>query len=333
MSERVKVVMTVQEVLEELESRRLQIGEIRGGELPDAAFVREFLPYSVTTWSRMRSGTYAGDASRVVEAYQGALDEIDARLPQIAQAAAEAHTFLKTTFARAVLASATRARDARRQRITIALSETGAGKTTIGRYMESKGAIYVEGRRSWRASYKAFCADVSAAAGRRMHRAYYSERDAESAMLTALGGSSGVLYIDEANTLGPAAVDALKLIVNTTARSIVVAAIPSMWDRLAARAEEELRQLVNRCQPVIRYSGVTAADVGLFLRVCGLPADGLQAACKAVAEAASGFGGYSAVAAIRDELRELRTPTADDLATILRRHATSARAAGIAQRG
>ena len=28
MSERVKVVMTVQEVLEELESRRLQIGEI-----------------------------------------------------------------------------------------------------------------------------------------------------------------------------------------------------------------------------------------------------------------------------------------------------------------
>ncbi len=314
----------------ELEARRSEIGRIRGRELSDGDFVREFLPYSVTTWSRVRGGTYSGNVDRVIDAYATALAEIDARLPGIRRAAEEAGEFARTTLAKAVLASAIKAKDSKSHRITVVLAPSGAGKTAIGRYMESCGAVYVEGKTSWRSSYKAFCADVAEAAGQRLRWARFSEHEAEHAMLNALRMKNGTLYIDEANTLGSHTLDALKLIVNQSGQSIVIAAIPGAWDALTSRAEDEMLQFLNRCQkPVIRYPSITAADAALFLAGAGIAESEQKEAAHMVAEAATRFGGYTMVQAIRDELRDLSRPSLADLSKIISAHDASFRAAGL----
>ncbi len=316
-------------IVAELEKRRTEIGRIRGRDLSDADFVKEFLPYSVTTLSRVRAGSYTGNVDRVLDAYGTALDEIDARLPGIRRAAEEAGGFVRTTLARAVLASAIRAKDAKTRRITVALAPTGSGKTAIGRYMESRGAVYVEGRRSWRTSYKAFCADVSEAAGQRIRWSRFSEYEAERAMLNALRARDGTLFIDEANTLGRATLDALKLITNQSGQSIVVAAIPGAWDDLTKRAEEEMLQLINRCQPVIRCSCVTASDAALFLGSSGIAESDMKEAAHAVSEAATRFGGYTLAETVSAELRSLARPSLEDLTKIIMAHDASSRAAGL----
>lgn len=320
-------------MIDELENRRSEIAKVRGKEISDAEFCREFLPYSSTTWSRVKAGTYSGDIDRVLDAYAIALDEMDARLPGIRQAAEQACGFMRTTLARAVLASAVKSKDAKMRRITVALAPTGAGKTAIGRYMESRGAVYVEGRKSWRNSYKAFCADVAEAAGRQMRWSRFSEREAESSMLTALRARAGTLYIDEANTLGASTLDALKLIINQSGQSIVIAAVPTAWDALADRAEEEMLQLLNRCQPVIRYSCVSDADAASFMSGCGLQERDLNVAAHVCAEAASKFGGFTLVESVCDDLRGLSNPTMDDLNKIIAAAGKSFRAAGVAKQG
>jgi len=323
---------STQTVVAELEKRRQEISKIRGREISDGEFVREFLPYSVTTWSRIRADSYSGNIERVIDAYTTALDEIDARLPGIRRAAEEAGEFARTTLAKAVLASAIKAKDARSRRIVVALAPTGAGKTAIGRYMESRGAVYVEGKKSWRSSYKAFCADVAEAAGQRLRWARYSEHEAERAMLNALRTKNGTLYIDEANTLGSHTLDALKLIVNQSGQCIVIAAIPGAWDALTRRAEDEMLQLLNRCQPVIRYASVTAADASLFLSESGIADSDLKDAARLVADAATRFGGYTLIESVRDELRALPRPTLEDLTKIISAHDASFRAAGVTKK-
>ena len=79
--------------------------------------------------------------------------EIDTRIGNIERAASLAFGFVRTTFSRAVITAVTRARDGKHWRVVVALSGTGAGKTETGRHLERNGAVYVEGRKCWRASY------------------------------------------------------------------------------------------------------------------------------------------------------------------------------------
>jgi len=296
------------------------VSAAEGKPLSDTAFAERFLPISASTLSRLRDGTYnGGNFTRIAERLEEAFGEIDARVGNIERAVTLAAGFERTTFAKAVLASVTRAKDARSRRVVVALSGTGAGKTEIGRHLERGGAVYVEGRKCWQRSYKAFCADVAAAAGRRIQNKIYSEQEAEQRMLAALSAKSGVLYIDEANALGNATVDAIKLIVNQTGYVVVVAAIPNAWDNLAARAEDEVWQLVNRCQQVLRYNGVTAEDARLFLAPV-LPSDALAEAAKISAEAASRFGAFATIMHIRDALAELDKPGVADVQKIISTH-------------
>jgi DNA transposition AAA+ family ATPase len=310
------------------------VSRAEGKPVSDAAFAERFLPVSASTLSRLRDGTYnGGNMARMTERLEEALAEMDSRVANIERGAALASGFVRTTFAKAVLASVTRARDSRR-RVVVALSGTGAGKTEIGRHLERGGAVYVEGRKCWTRSYKAFCADVAAAAGRRMQGRAYTEQEAEQRMLSALSGRSGVLYIDEANALGNATVDAIKLIVNQTGYVVVVAAIPNAWDALAARAEDEVWQLVNRCQPVLRYSGVTADDARVFLApVVTGDLGALAEAAKLAAEAATHFGAFATVLHIRDALRDLDKPGLDDVKKIISTHERSLAAARVGFRG
>ncbi|MCL1856494.1 MAG: hypothetical protein FWF84_02475 [Kiritimatiellaeota bacterium] len=98
---------------------------------------------------------------------------------------------------------------------------------------------------------------------------------------------------------------------------MVIAAIPSFWDALLQRAPQEVRQLINRCQPIIRYSDVEEKGVRRLLSDV-LNANVLNSVIRDVMDAAMSFGAYATVTAIRNDLRSIDSPGEEDVAKIIK---------------
>lgn len=315
------------ELVEKLITLKGRVGEMEGKEMSDAEFARRFLTFSSTTWSKLCSGTYPGGRwDAMIDKMEASVDALEAQLPGLKERANYSRSFVKTQLAKAAFAAVNKARtDGGDRRVVVVLAPTGHGKTALAEYFRGKGAIAVEGRQAWRASYKSFCSDVAAAAGRKIS-ASAPEGRAEAEMISVLGNRSGILFIDEANTMSGPCANAIKYIVNRTPYTVVIAAIPQMWDKFLAGARDEVLQLVNRCQPVIRSSRVAVKDVEAFLARQNLPA---TYAAELAAEA-NHFGGFRTVLAVVDALAAMGTEvTHEDFETELRRQRENIVASGI----
>lgn len=314
---------------------RLQqtVCEAEGKTLSDSDFAKRYMPFSTSTFSRIKSGDEAKakglNLDHIAEQIQQAEEDVAERLTSIMLAADADSVFVQTKLACATQASIKRARDSKGRRAVVLLARTGAGKSAVGEALSAKGAIYIEGRQSWKKSYKAFCADVARAAGRPMKVKHYTEHDAEERMLQALRTRDAVLYLDEANTLGPESVNALKLIMNMTGTVVVIAAIPKMWDKLCEGAEEEVAQFINRCQPILRDKGLSADDVRPFLMRSGLGSADIDQCIGEVVEAANEFGLLKTVVALVDELKKNDGATAEDVSKYLKFHGKNTAQSGI----
>lgn len=298
-----------------LEALRKQIGEIEHKELSEASFADRFLPFSAATYCKLQHPEkYGARLDNMLVKCEESVDRIKARIEAL-QARAKADSgFIKTAFARAALGAWQKAQDDEGTRVIVLLGPTGSGKSEIGRHFANKlGATCVEGRQSWKSSYKAFCRDVASAAKSPIMARMCDEHFAESAMLDALGPRAGTLYIDEANTLGPFIANGIKLISNQTLHTIVIAAIPEMWDDFCGRATNEVRQVLNRTQAVIRFDRVTEAEARTWMGSCGIAEADLHEACRAVCRAANEAGAYKLVKRAAAWLRDQEAPTLADV--------------------
>lgn len=284
---------------------RAKIEAAEGKPMSDGQLVSRFLPVSATVWSRVSSGSYTGNNETVAAKLLSAAEDMEARVDALGRRAERSAAFVATRLAKATLSAWTKARDdAFGCKVVVVLAPTGAGKTAIGQHLANRhGSTYVEGKQSWQSSYKAFCADVAEAAGLPIHAKKYDERTAESQMLRSLSGKYGTLVIDEANTLGASTANAIKLICNKTNYTLVILAIPEMWDKFVAASTNEVKQVLNRCQAVLRHSEVPVTDVEQFLGK-GF-AGNRKDACKAIAAAANEFGAYKAVVRICADLDQV----------------------------
>lgn len=319
--------LRAKELVEKLIALKGRIAETEGKEVSDAEFARRFLTFSSTTWSKLCTGTYPGGKwGAIIEKMSASVDAIEAQMPLLAERAKYSRSFVKTALAKAAFAAVNKARtDGGDRRVVVVLAPTGHGKSALAEYFRGKGAIAVEGRQAWRASYKSFCLDVAAAAGRKVAPST-NEGRAEAEMISVLGNRSGILFIDEANTMSGPCANAIKYIVNRTPYTVVIAAIPQMWDKFLAGARDEVLQLVNRCQPVIRSSRVAVKDVEAFLTRQGLPTDWAES----LAKEANIFGGFRTVIAVLDSLAALGTQaTREDFETELKRQHECLAASGI----
>lgn len=312
------------------------VNEAEGKTLSDADFAKRFLPFSSSTFSRVKSGdakkTKGLNLDNITDQIHQAEEEVDERLASLRTAAAAESVFVPTKLACATQASIKQARDSKTRRVVVLLAPTGAGKSTVGEALAARGAIYMEGRQSWKRSYKAFCADVARAAGRPMKVRHYTEHDAEERMLQALRSRDVILYIDEANALGPESVNAIKMIVNTTGTVVLIAAVPGTWDKLCGGAEDEVAQLVNRCQPILRYKGLTDEDARLFLSRSSLSSAEINNCINQVVQASNEFGAFKTIVALMDELKGIEKPTAEDVLKYLRFHNKNTAQSGIQRR-
>ena len=291
-------------LVRELADLRAKIGEVEGRIVSDGAFSRRFLgafQISSGTWSKLQSGDYNG--GRIfgkIDDMKAAIAAIKKRMPRIVAAAERKRGFYETALARAVDERLTIALDdPYGRRIVVALAPTGYGKTAIVNHLKAVGAVCVEGLQAWKSSYRSFCASIAKAAGKEVPRTANQER-AEELMLDALSVSDRTVVIDEANTLSGSCANGIKEIVNRTGCTVVILAIPEFWDRFLAGNRGEVRQIINRCQRVIRQVKMKDSDVRLFLRLRNLP----EGYAKPIADAANAFGGFRTVINIMDEIQD-----------------------------
>jgi len=310
-----------------LEALRARVAEIEGRELSESQFARRFLRFSDSAWASIRSGGYLASFESTRDKLVAAIEDIEGRIPELANAADLARQFQATSLARAVIAAIKRAREGvDGRRVVVVLAPTGHGKTTIADYLRSKGAITVEGRQAWRNAYRAFCADVARAAGRKLSSSMPESR-LEEEMLLTLSAKPRTLFIDEANTMSAKCANAIKTIVNKTECCVVIAAIPELWDRFLCGSLQEAAQLINRCQPILRASGITQADAKLFLPSAAAAVPG---ALKRIVEAANAFGGIRTVMSIAATLGEHEAMDAAAVDAALRIESDNLAASGLA---
>ena len=309
-----------------LDELKAAVETTEGAAMSEERFAKRFLAFSATTWSKVKSGTYAGSLASVAAKCAAAIESIEAQLPSIEGAAKYSQEFVRTQLAKAAIAAINRARaGVESRRVVVVLAPTGGGKTALAKYLKGKGAVCVEGQ-AWRTSYKAFCSDVARAVGRNAPSSWQEYR-VEEEMVKALSARDGLLFIDEANTMSAACANAVKYIVNRTGYTVVIAAIPSLWDKFLSGNRDEVLQLVNRCQPVIRAERIAEADVSQFLAARGLPAKGRFP--RDIAAAANAFGGFSTVVSLVNRLAEIGDPSEDDLAAELRAAAAEVVSSGV----
>ncbi len=282
--------------LEELREL-LNASDPDGREMTDTQFAAKYLPYSDSTWIRLRADEYDGNTKEMERRSLAAIIKIEQELE--ARGVTLHGPLYKTDIVKSVLEHVANAREVGSgcpNRLVVYLAETGGGKTALCRHIAGtwKGHI-VEGRESWRASYTSGCRDVAVAAGATKDDKMRNSREAEEVMLRYLRARRLVLCIDEANSFGPHTCNMVKLILNQSPTVIFLGSIPGLWKKMSQANWFEASQLQRRAVAVIHLDKLTAAEARPFLQSIIADKAVLTDACRRVADSASEFGLFDRV--------------------------------------
>jgi DNA transposition AAA+ family ATPase len=286
------------DVLKQLRELQTQLS------MSDAAFVREHLTLSSTTWSRLNSGTYSANAASAFVTLDGDLRQLRVKLATDHKITGN-RPFYEFSQQQAVISAVTSCKlkpEDDPVRLVVFLSESGGGKTRLARELTvMHNGLMIEGRESWRKSYYAALCDIGAIAGVSADDLKRGEHSAEVGLIKKLKANRRVLIIDEGEYFGPRTINLVKLILNQTPTVVVLLAIPELFARWQRAAWEEAKQLNRRAEAIITDSKVTPDDVQLFFagRVTLHEAG---AVCAMIAKAANEFGRYGMVERIVDQL-------------------------------
>ncbi len=184
-------------------------------------------------------------------------------------------------------------------RFILILGDTGMGKTTAIKVMQSKpyGGLMavVEASDAWRGP-KGTAGPLLHAIGIALGmRGLPVRRDMLlNEVMLKLQGQRRCLVIEEAHHLCPQGLNTLKTLINLTPVIIVATAIPVLWDRVAGSkaAWAEVKQLVGNRLAERIVLVLSMEDVMGFLerRDTGLSAGDLKKAAARLKEEARGFG-------------------------------------------
>lgn len=243
-----------------LEAHRVRLG------LNDTQFAQR-LRVSPASWSTMRAGTYlAKDPAPMLERFEAALQQLDDQAASAATGGKRAE-ILPLRYTRAAVTAVKRATGQARNRLIVYLARTGGGKTTLANHLSAQyldSCVVVQATETWRDSYFAAVLAVARALG--ITEGLASARAAEAAVIATLQSAPRIVVVDEAHHGGKAALNLLKLILNSCPEvRVVVLAIPQLWDRMQQGAAQEAAQLRSRTFAKIVVPDVGAEDCGAFL--------------------------------------------------------------------
>lgn len=211
-----------------------------------------------------------------------------------------------------------------RERLMLIEGVTGSGKTcaleAIARRYAGQCAM-IEAKTSWNSINAMVCdwlvkldlfSDPNEDPESKMPP-YYGQRLA--ALEAALRTKRKIILIDEGHHLCADGLNVIKSILNATDCVIVIACIPTLWSKLAARAWAEAAQLIyNRLFERVRLIPPAAEDVEMFLvrRVPALAeSEDWRSASGKIAEAASHYGSYAFLRRLANRLNQREAITSN----------------------
>jgi hypothetical protein len=281
----------------------------RQGNMSDKKYADRFLPFSETVWFRIKKGEYTRkDPSELIEQLDAALRSIEDHDEISGNQRDQAIVGL--TNVKVAVQAVRRAFDQPRDRLCVILTPTGGGKTTMARAIQESftgRTVIVEATEPWRTSYIAAIHAIGDSIG--LTGLASSSRVAERSLLSELKQRPRIIVIDEGNYFGQQSLNLVKAILNQTQSTVVILALPELWNAMKRRSWAEAAQLRTRTISHVAMSSVTNRDVELLLtsRMPNFAQDlnGSKAGCiSQVTDAANSFGLYDTVVQIADAIRD-----------------------------
>ncbi len=279
------------------------------GNMSDNKFAERFLPISSTVWFRLKKGQYP------LKDYEKLSDKLDAALRSIEDHATITESQRDTAIVplsnvKAAVVAVRRAFDQPRDRLCVILTPTGGGKTTMARAILAQftgRTVIVEATEPWRTSYIAAIHAIGDSLG--LTGLASSSRVAERALLTELKQRPRIIVIDEGNYFGKQSLNLVKAILNQTQSTVVILALPELWNAMKQRTWTEAAQLRTRTISHVAMASVTIRDVETLMSA-RLPhftsqLNGSHRKCiQDITDAANSFGLYDTVVQIADAIHD-----------------------------
>lgn len=281
-----------------------------------AAFCREFLPFSEGKWSRIIAVVGNNGDGGNASSYFDSIDHPDRLM-------AELRSLLEEIRVQSAMAESRKAIDIVRlkkheavmkavreckgkltsERMVVNLAPTGGGKTILcQRLQDELGGRVIEARPTWRKKYSVFLGDVCRGVGCRLD-GETDPAEMELKLITFAKGRQILLVLDEAEYFGAETINGVKLLLNKTRFVIVLNAIAAAYDRWNRYYPVEAEQLARRTHARFELTAVEEADVSLFFPN-KKQFDEREAALAMICGEASKFGHYSLVRRVADRLAD-----------------------------
>jgi hypothetical protein len=197
------------------------------------------------------------------------------------------------------------------ERLIIYLAPTGGGKTFLCEYLRTElGASVVETREAWKRSYSTALQDICRSCRIRLANETVPSK-MEDRMIDGLSSRTTVLAMDEGEFFGTAALNGIKLLLNKSRVTIVIAAIPEAYDKWNRYCPMEALQLSRRTYAIIE-SKCDVENVKSFF--AGIKFENPKDSFAAIAKTANELGAYSLMRRVRDAISDDQPVSAEAVA-------------------
>lgn len=242
-------------------------------------------------------------ALETLERIRAAVEDAEARLETEARASElEIHRTANLRWLEVAVKEATKRSDA--ERLVVMTAPTRGGKSTAAANLVNKlDARVVIGRQAWGAGKSALVMlqDVCRAVGVRLPAKGAARSDKlEDALKEFARNRRLVLVIDEAEYMGRAAINLVKLLLNDTRIVVVLLVVPEKFRTWAEYWPSEAGQLLGRIHQLVEQEAIALDDAGMFFPE-GTFAEP-ERSVKFLAEQASAFGHFTGLRCVAEEL-------------------------------
>lgn len=265
--------------------------------LGDNKFGRRYIGCSGSKWNRIKSREYF----QLIQSPAKEIESLKARLGAYNAESALLSRFddrplvetLPVKMLRKAIADCEVKPIADPVRCIIFLAPTGGGKTFVSMHLrneDSARTFLVEARECWKRSYFHCIRDICVAAGIDVHDTS-SPSEMEQRLIARFSEERYRLVIDEGEYFGPQALNLIKLLLNKTLTVIVIACIPTAYEKWNRSSSHEAGQIRRRTHYVVRAEEVDCDVVEKLLENSQLNGEKRDAAAR-ITRAANKFGGY-----------------------------------------
>jgi len=284
-----------------------------------ADFVRRYLPFGATRWTRIKAALDPEAAESyfdLVRDPDSVISELEDVLREIRlDAAARSRAVVEILPLRQFRAVATAVRECRSkvtpERLVKYIAPTGGGKSYLCEYLRKEfHASVVETREAWRRSYWTVLTDITRACGIRPG-SQMIPRVLEDKLIEKLSNERRVLVFDEAEFFGASALNGLKLLLNKTRVTLVLAAIAEAHDYWNHYCPHEANQIARRTHAIVELGQILPVDAEHFFAADQF--EDRTASIDQICAEASVFGHYSFLQRMADALEGSRKADAPEV--------------------